>query len=315
MSASFDSNTSVVIFRKGQPQAPLTLIPNQWLFPGGEVGIKFTPDQMGALSRCLFDDLDHILIVSRIANSNDFMAMIQVNNVVRMAVHARGTIVPVALVLPYLPYGRQDRMCCVGEAFSLRAFGESINSMNFFSVKTFDAHSSVASGVINNLQDVSQLKIVQSSEMLKARINGPYADKHVIFVSPDAGANKKTSELAKYFGHPRFIRADKLRNLATGEIKETIVYAEEGELEGATVIIADDICDGGRTFIELAKVLKAKKAAKVVLFVTHGIFSKGLEPLYKEGIDEIWTTDTYSNSWLGYLPDAPQFLVDHVIDQ
>ena len=33
-----------------------------------------------------------------------------------------------------------------------------------------------------------------------------------------------------------------------------------------------DICDGGRTFIELAKVLKDNGAKRVTLYVTHGIF-------------------------------------------
>jgi ribose-phosphate pyrophosphokinase len=112
----------------------------------------------------------------------------------------------------------------------------------------------------------------------------------IVLVSPDAGANKKTFEVAKYFS-TNFIRADKLRDLTTGQIKETIVYADD--LTGKTAVILDDICDGGRTFIELAKVLKAKGAAKVILFVTHGIFSAGLDPLFAGGIDAIWTTDSF----------------------
>ena len=44
-------------------------------------------------------------------------------------------------------------------------------------------------------------------------------------------------------------------------------------------MIVDDTCDGGRTFIELAKVLRARNAGKIELYVTHGIFSKGLKEL------------------------------------
>ena len=41
----------------------------------------------------------------------------------------------------------------------------------------------------------------------------------------------------------------------------------------------DDICDGGQTFISLAQSLKKQGAAEIFLYVTHGIFSKGLDQL------------------------------------
>jgi len=56
-------------------------------------------------------------------------------------------------------------------------------------------------------------------------------------------------------------------------------------------MIVDDICDGGATFILLAKELYAAGAKEVNLFVTHGIFSKGLIPLYEAGIKRIFTQD------------------------
>jgi len=56
-------------------------------------------------------------------------------------------------------------------------------------------------------------------------------------------------------------------------------------------IIIDDLCDGGRTFTECAKVLEANGAEKIGLSVAHGIFSKGL-PL--EGIDFVSCSNSYS---------------------
>ncbi len=77
----------------------------------------------------------------------------------------------------------------------------------------------------------------------------------------------------------------------TGNILETVVYADD--LQGRDVCILDDIADGAKTFIELAKVLKAKNAGKVILYVTHGIFSKTIEYVLENGIDEVWTTDSF----------------------
>jgi ribose-phosphate pyrophosphokinase len=56
-------------------------------------------------------------------------------------------------------------------------------------------------------------------------------------------------------------------------------------------LIVDDICDGGATFVALARKLREAGAIEVSLFVTHGIFSKGKD---LEGIDNIYTTGSFT---------------------
>ena len=114
--------------------------------------------------------------------------------------------------------------------------------------------------------------------------------KDCVLVSPDAGSNKKTAEIAKYFNHENFIRADKLRNLETGEILETIVYCDD--FHGRDVCVVDDLVDFGRTFLDLSKACKEKKCGRFILYVTHGIFSGGFDHLFTS-IDEIFTTNSY----------------------
>ena len=65
------------------------------------------------------------------------------------------------------------------------------------------------------------------------------------------------------------------------------------DAENKTFVIVDDICDGGRTFIELAKVIRKdySKDSKIVLIITHGIFSKGFETVF-EHVDEVYTTNS-----------------------
>ena len=65
------------------------------------------------------------------------------------------------------------------------------------------------------------------------------------------------------------------RDTATGNIIRTDISVQD--FKGANLMIVDDICDGGRTFIELAKVLRERNAGKIELFITHGIFSKGVD--------------------------------------
>jgi ribose-phosphate pyrophosphokinase len=112
-------------------------------------------------------------------------------------------------------------------------------------------------------------------------------------ISPDAGSNKKIFDLAKSIGYVgEIIRCDKIRDISTGNIIETIVYKDD--LNGMDCLIVDDICDGGRTFIELSKILKQKNCGKVYLVVTHGIFSAGLDVL-KPHFDGIFTTNSYKD--------------------
>ena len=56
-------------------------------------------------------------------------------------------------------------------------------------------------------------------------------------------------------------------------------------------IIIDDICDGGRTFIELAKEIRKQTDKPIYLIVTHGIFSAGFEKLSDE-LDGIFCTNS-----------------------
>lgn len=112
-------------------------------------------------------------------------------------------------------------------------------------------------------------------------------------ISPDAGSNKKIFDLAKLIDYDgEIIRCDKLRDIVTGNIIETIVYKDD--LNGKDCLIVDDICDGGRTFIQLATALKQKNCGKIYLIVTHGIFSYGFDVL-SDNIDGIFCTNSVSD--------------------
>lgn len=250
------------------------------IFPGGEVHVKLDKDNL-RFKRNAGD----ITIHASIRNSEDFLRVAMLKDAVERFVE-EDVFSPINLFCPYVPYARQDRRCDEGEAFSLKVFAGLLNSLSFNKVTIVDPHSDVTPALINNVEVITQLNVFENWEKLSNRIV-----RGVTLVAPDAGANKKTSSIAKYFAHDVFIRADKLRDLSTGKILETIVYVDD--LEGRDVMAVDDLCDGGATFIGLATALKKKNAGKVLLYVTHGIFSKGLDPLFAGGIDEIWTTDAF----------------------
>jgi len=262
-----------------------------FLFPGGEIGVKLETGSVAQIAKTgQYAEAKNQAIIARMRNANDILELALLTDALR-----RFDNTPICLEMPYIPYGRQDRVCDKGESFSLKVFADIINNLNFEYVGVVDPHSNVTYAVFDRLKVITQFDIINKWQDFIRRILAG-----VKFIAPDAGANKKTSEIAAFFSHRDFIRADKLRDLSNGNILETIVYCDD--LRGIDVAICDDICDGGRTFIELAKVLKKKNAGKIILYVTHGIFSKGVAPLFRNGIDEIWTTDSF-----GPLPnDIPR---------
>lgn len=247
-----------------------------WIFPGGEIGIKIEDPNL----KLRYSEDHYQTVLCRAQNSVDVFGIAMAKNALE---NTDGQKLPTRLFLPSVPYGRQDRICDRGEAFSLKVFANFINSLKFDQVTIIDPHSDVTSALINNVNVISQFDIIHRWQEFKNRVNT-----NCVFVSADAGANKKTAKVAGYFSRHTFVRADKLRDLTNGNILDTIVYCDD--FNGMDVIVIDDICDGGRTFTELAKVCKSKNCGKFVLYCTHGIFSKGTK---LENIDEIWTTNSF----------------------
>ncbi|MCP4521015.1 MAG: ribose-phosphate pyrophosphokinase [Cytophagales bacterium] len=258
-------------------------------FSGGEEHIRIT--NVDFINQVSPDD---IVFVTKLRTAKDLVQL-------QMAVDALdniGTGANFVLEIAYMPGARQDRPCNKGESTFVKSYASIINNMtNWGQINILDAHSDVAPAVLDNCQNTANTSLVDKA-IVELDLEG------ITLVSPDAGANKKVLTLAKHINSTQYphdknnlakcdvVRADKNRDLATGEILETIVYADS--LEGKDCLIVDDICDGGRTFIELAKVLKEKGARNVILFVTHGIFSKGYDVVL-EHVDQIVTTNSFAD--------------------
>jgi len=248
---------------------------DSFTFSGGEEHILFNPMD--------FETTVKIEIFERLTDSSKLVQlMVAVDALKRISNEAT----PIELVIPYFPYARQDRVCVDGEALGAAVMANFINNLGLAKVTIWDAHSEVSPALLNRVVNVPQINLLERCDELSQRLSTG----ELTLISPDAGASKKTIKIAETFnGEPEVIQAQKLRNLKTGEIIKTEIL---GDVEGKKVLIADDICDGGRTFIELAKVLKSKGAVEISLFITHGIFSKGLE-VFEGLIDAIYTTDSF----------------------
>lgn len=182
------------------------------------------------------------------------------------------------LYIPYLPYARQDKDVSNSETFALSAFAKLINSLDFKLIECCDPHSLAAKYKIKNLYGFLPLDSIHKSII--------ETSSHYVCY-PDSGA------LNRYGKHILWthFHGDKERDHKSGKIVKYNINKLNLKIKNKNIMIIDDICDGGRTFIEIANKLKEEKVKEINLFVSHGIFSKGIEILKQAGINRIFTKD------------------------
>ncbi|MFA5652458.1 MAG: ribose-phosphate diphosphokinase [Candidatus Paceibacterota bacterium] len=254
-------------------------------FPGGEEHIRLVDEIISTMNK----EID-VEIKVRLTTSSDVIKLLMVVDALRRL----NNKVKIHLFMPYVPYARQDRVCNKGEALSIKVFCDLINSMNFETVRILDPHSDVAPSLLNNCKVESIENYLSVLFLEQSKFN----DK--VIVCPDGGAIKRSYKFCKFIENEKLIFANKKRNTLTGEI-EGIEVDIPLEYQGKDFLIFDDICDGGRTFIELGKKLKEKGAKSIDLLVSHGIFSKGFD-VFDGIIDHIYSTNSFldfmSNDYL-----------------
>jgi len=231
---------------------------NSFKFNGGEVHVNINHIEIGNITQ----------VEAYLYTSDDIMKLMMTIDAIR----EKKVFAVIELTIPYFPYGRQDRVCNPGEAFSVQVMANLINSLQCQKVTILDPHSNITPSFLMDYEVVSQNDILQQYNIIEV-----IEDLGLTLVSPDAGAESKTREISRENELP-VIYCSKTRNTKTGELTSTTI---PDIVPGEDFIIIDDICDGGWTFTNLAEKLKEAGAKDVYLYVTHGIFSKGLEPLKK----------------------------------
>lgn len=245
-------------------------------FSGGERHVQ--------LSNLPIDMPMFVSIKAALNSTDDLLDLLLIDNALE---NHYGQQVKLRLEIPYLPYARQDRVCADGQAFSLQLMAKLMKNLNTEELVVWDCHSKVGLE-LTGAKNVSSTDIIKSDVQLSQLLRSS----QTVLICPDKGALQRCTELKEELNIPNMVICEKQRNPTTGKITHTEVLTDD--LTGKTAIITDDICDGGFTFIKIAEQLKAKNAEKVILYVTHGIFSKGLN-VFEGLIDEVYTTTSFAH--------------------
>lgn len=242
-------------------------------FSGGEINVK-APD---------ISDEGCIVVEANIMDAEGIMTLALLKD----ALARQAPFANIYLCMGYVPYARQDRVCNDGEALSIKVLCNMINAMEFDGVAILDPHSDVTPALLNKCSIRTPEEVLSRSVLDEDLFHG-----RLTLVAPDAGSTKKVEKVSAHFGGIEVIQGMKKRDVKTGNLSGFEYY---GDVEGKDLLIVDDICDGGGTFIGLAKKLREGGAKTVSLYVSHGIFSKGIDMLLDNGIDYVYTTDSCNN--------------------
>lgn len=261
------------------------------VFSGGEVHVQldmseFTPRDSDISFKAT--------LTANLTSAQDIMELLLVANALRQFNYNYRAALSLTLEIPYFPYARQDRVCATGQAFSLRVMCQIINTINIQVLRLYDVHSEAFFDIADLAIPDTTIFNYEASFFIKKspELLGLLCHKDTVIICPDKGALDRCSGVArscKLDAPLPLVICSKTRDPKTGDITDTVVPGRT--FKGKTAVIIDDICDGGYTFIKIAEELKRKGADRVVLYVTHGIFSKGLE-VFEGIIDKVYTTDS-----------------------
>lgn len=241
-------------------------------YPAGETQTRIYASEFDAIS-----DADSWNVVARIRNG-EIVELAQLVDALHHVDNAR-----VDLILPYLPYSRADRRFVRGDTHGLLVFAKLLNSIPYARVFTLDAHSTVASAFVRDLTNVDPDPFIK----LAVENMQETADEPVTILLPDKGS------VDRYLFINNALYCGKERDALTGKILEFQVPPKEA-FQTKKVLIVDDICDGGGTFLGIAGQL-ASYNLELSLYVTHGIFSQGFDKL-AYAFRYIYTTDSFNTS-------------------
>ena len=210
---------------------------------------------------------------------------------------ATGKAHRISVVMPFLYEGRQHRRS-KRESLDCAIALRELSNMGVSNIITFDAHDP---RVQNSIPLKGFDNFFPSYQFLKALYrNVPdfrIDNDHLMIISPDEGAMSRAVYFSSILGVDMgmFYKRRDYSTIING--KNPIVAHEflGDSLDGKDVIIVDDMISSGESMLDVARQIKERKASRVFICCTYGLFTEGLskfDEYYEKGwIDKVITTN------------------------
>lgn len=251
-------------------------------FPDGEVQITLGE----------FSHKDKINVRCRITSAEELFILMQVSDILRR--HG----MRFSISIYYLMGMRMDRVMSFDRPYTLNMVVHVLDNLGAYGIYLFCPHSSTALDLFR-YTSVAQI----NPDRLDNMVNTTFNDYQIVL--PDAGAVERATADDMPEG---IVIGEKVRNVTTGKI-ESIKIKNPEVIDGRPLLIEDDLCDGGGTFVGLAQAIREiDPKADVNIVVCHMVNPKGIENLSKN-FNHVWFTNSYKDwkkDWEGQPTPFPK---------
>ncbi len=237
-------------------------------FADSEISVAFDESVRGC---------DVFLVQSTFPNADNIMELLLMIDAAR-----RASAHYVVAVIPYFGYARQDRKDRPRVAIGAKLVANMLMAAGADRIMTMDLHA----GQIQGFFDIPVDHLEGTSVFV------PYLKlqklENLIFASPDVGGVARVRKFASYFDADIVI-CDKQRKKANEIASMQLI----GDVEGADVILVDDLIDTGGTICKAAQLILDKGAKSVRAICTHPVLSHNAhENVRNSVLTELLVTDT-----------------------
>ncbi len=215
----------------------------------------------------------------------------------------------VNVIMPLLYQGRQHKRVS-RESLDCAVALQELERLGVENILTFDAHDPR----VQNAIPIKGFENIQPAyQIIKALINSEkdleISKSKMMVVSPDEGGINRNIYYANILGLDLglFYKRRDLSRIVNG--KNPIIAHEflGDSVEGKDILIVDDIISSGDSMLDIAMELKQRKANRIYMAVTFGLFTEGIEKFnefYRNGIiTKVFSTNlTYRSEALKKAP-------------
>lgn len=245
----------------------------------------------------LVDVVNYSMTYSLFGRENHMSPDDHYQNLKRVIAAVGGKARRITVIMPYLYESRQHKRS-MRESLDCAIALQELVRMGVDNIITFDAHDPRVQNAIplNGFDTV--MPVYQFVKGLVLHVPGLKIDaEHMMVVSPDEAGMKRAVYVANVLGLDMgmFYKRRDYTQLVDG--KNPVVAHEflGSSVEGKDIIIIDDMLSSGDSCLEVARALKQRKAGRIFIFATFGLFTQGLarfDEAHETGvIDHVLTTN------------------------
>ena len=268
----------IKLFSGSKSQILADKIADYYGYPLGDIQInKFSDGEMQTVINESVRGSYVFFIQSTFAPTDNLMELLLLIDAAKRA--SAGYI---TAVIPYFGYARQDRKDKPRVPISAKLVASLLETAGIHRIVTMDFHADQIQGFFDIPVDHLKSEAIFMPFLANSDLS------NTTFASPDVGGVKRARSYAQYFERDLVI-CDKERRKANEVQNITVI----GEVEGADVILIDDLVDTAGTLCKAADALIAKGARSVKAMCTHPVLSgNAYQNIEASKIDELIVTDS-----------------------